>query len=75
MIARTDLFHSGRKHYEILQFDSCCELVDRFQLDVEYRGDKYTKEDSFKYRNHPVTMEEYEAIVNIIEIGESKDEN
>ena len=66
VVEATDLLHGGRKFYRIMQYDSCCWLVDWFRLYAEYNGSNYTSEDLFEYRDQPVTMEEFEEIVDSI---------
>lgn len=64
VIERTDLTHGGRKYYWIMEFDSCCCVIDRFSLHVSYEGTGYSEEDVFMYRNREISMEEFEKIVN-----------
>ena len=67
VIERTDLTHGGRKYYEIMQYDSCCCMVNRFSLYVEYGGANYTENDVFEYNNHEISMAEFESILNSIQ--------
>ncbi|MCH5344301.1 MAG: hypothetical protein J1E64_09690 [Acetatifactor sp.] len=62
VIARTDTTHVGREVYDIMEFDSCCCLIDRFVLSTFYEGDTYTEDDEFSYRGQDITMEEFEKI-------------
>lgn len=55
--------HVGRKYYFIKQYDACGCLVDFYRLSASYDGKShYSAEDEFKYREQPVTMEEFEEI-------------
>ena len=67
VIERTDLGHVGRKYYQIMEFDSCCCLIDRFLLSASYEGTSYTEEDEFRYRDHEISMGEFEKIVDSIQ--------
>ena len=63
VIVSEDVSHGERKCYFVRQYDSCGCLVDFFRLGAFYKGkDKYSAEDEFKYREQPVTMEEFEEI-------------
>ena len=62
VIKRGDFIHVGREYYRIMTFDSCCCLVDWFNLRASFEGDTYTEEDEFEYRDHDISMEEYEEI-------------
>ena len=63
VIERTDLLHGGRKVYEIMEYDSCCCLIDYFTLSAVYEGeDHYSVEDNFWYRKRKILMEEFEVI-------------
>lgn len=62
VIERTDLTHAGRQYYWIMTFDSCCCPVDWFNLHASFEGDTYSEEDEFEYRDHDISMEEYEEI-------------
>ena len=67
VIARIDLTHTGRRIYEIMEFDPCCCLIDWFILSAFYEeGDTYTENDEFRYRWQDITMEEFEEIENNI---------
>lgn len=67
VIARTDLTHGGREYYRIMQYDACGCLVDWFQLSASYEGgSSYSSEDTFKYREREITMEEFETMANSI---------
>ena len=74
VIERTDLTHGGRKYYEIMQYDSCGCLVERFSLYAEYEGDRYRASDRFEYNNQKITMQEFEAMVDKIEFVDSDTE-
>lgn len=67
VIERTDLTHGGRQYYEIMQYDACGCLVERFGLLASFEGDHYTESDRFKYNGEVITMEEFEAMVDSIE--------
>lgn len=67
IIERTDLLHGGRKFYEIMQYDACCCMVNRFTLYVEYAGTNYTENDVFEYNYQEISMTEFEAILNRIQ--------
>ena len=58
VIARTDLTHVGREYYWIMTFDSCCCMIDWFNLHTSFEGDTYTEEDEFEYRDRDISMEE-----------------
>lgn len=66
VIERTDLTHGGRKYYEVMQYDSCGCLIQRFQVYAEYEGDTYTEDSLFEYNRKEISMQEFEAIVNSI---------
>ena len=66
VIAKTDLGHVGRQIYRIMKYDSCCCLVDWFTLAAGYEGNYYSAEDKFWYREHEISMEEFEAMVDSI---------
>ena len=74
VIERTDLTHGGRKYYEIMQYDSCGCLVERFSLYAEYEGERYRASDRFEYNNQKITMQEFEAMVDKIEFVDSDTE-
>lgn len=67
VIERGDFLHANRKYYWIMTYDSCGCLIDYFCLATTYKGDQYTKEDEFFYRNENITMEEFEALRNRIQ--------
>lgn len=67
VIVRTDLTHGGRQFYTVLKLDSCCCLIDWYQLSAEYEGSNYSAEDTFMYRNHEISMEEFESILSSIQ--------
>ncbi len=62
VIARTDLTHAGRQYYRIIIYDSCCCIIDWFELATGFEGDRYFAEDEFHYRGRKISMEEFEAI-------------
>lgn len=62
VIEREDFLHVGREYHRIMTFDSCCCLVDWFNLDASFKGDTYTEEDEFEYRDRDISMEEFEEI-------------
>ncbi len=66
VIARTDLTHVGRNIYHITQYDSCCCIIDWFTLSAGFEGSSYTAEDEFYYRGREISMEEFEAIRDMI---------
>lgn len=66
VIERTDLLHSGRQCYQIIEYDSCCCVVDQFSLCTYFEGHHYTEGDEFKYRDREITMEEFEELVGSI---------
>ena len=67
VIKRGDFIHVGREYYRIMTFDSCCCLVDWFNLRASFEGDTYTEEDEFEYRDHDISMEEFEKIRDSIQ--------
>lgn len=67
VIERTDLTHTGRKYYWVMEFDACCCLVDWFNLHASYDGQKYSEEDEFMYREREISMEEFEKIRDSIQ--------
>lgn len=63
VVVSADVSHVGRKYYFIKQYDACGCLVDFYRLSASYDGKShYSAEDEFKYREQPVTMEEFEEI-------------
>ena len=66
VVARTDLTHGGRLSYRIMEFDPCGCLIDWFHLYADFEGARYSEEDKFTYRNHEISMEEFEEIMNSI---------
>lgn len=66
VVARTDLTHGGRQYYWVMTFDGCGCLTDWFRLSVGYEGADYGAGDSFEYRGRAISMEEFEAIRDII---------
>ncbi len=66
VIARTDLTHAGRNIYRIMQYDSCCCIIDWFTLSAGFEGGSYAAEDEFYYRGREISMEEFEAIRDMI---------
>ena len=67
VIKRADFLYVGRENYEIMQYDSCCCLIDWFRLYTEYEGADYSKHDRFEYRNEEISMEQYEEIKSDID--------
>lgn len=68
VIARTDLGHIEREYYRIMEFDSCCCLIDWFVLSASYEGTTYTEEDEFSYRDREISMYEFEELLNSIQL-------
>ncbi|MCM1124049.1 MAG: hypothetical protein NC416_15820 [Eubacterium sp.] len=67
VVVNADVSHGGRKFYIVKQYDSCGCLVDFFRLSASYDGkNDYSAEDSFKYREQPISMEVFEEIRNCI---------
>lgn len=66
VVARTDLTHGGRLSYRIMEFDPCGCLIDWVHLYADFEGARYSEEDKFTYRNHEISMEEFEEIMNSI---------
>ncbi len=62
VIERTDILHVGRQIYRITQYDSCCCIIDWFELATGFEGDRYSAEDEFYYRGRKISMEEFEAV-------------
>ena len=62
VVARTDLTHGGRQYYWVMTYDGCDCLTDWFKLSVVYEGADYGVGDSFEYRDHAISMEEFETI-------------
>ena len=76
VIVRTDLLHAGRELYRIKQYDACGCLVDYYTFSASYEGENYTENDSFKYNDRMISMEEYNALVDSIQeyVNETKAE-
>jgi len=62
VIERTDILHVGRQIYRITKYDSCCCIIDWFELATGFEGDRYSAEDEFHYRGREISMEEFEAV-------------
>ncbi len=67
VVVETDLTHGGRIDYQVMTYDGCCCLVDWFRLSAVYEGENYGEGDRFEYRNHAISMEEFEAIRDSIQ--------
>lgn len=68
VIVRADVTHAGRKSYVIMEYDAD-NLLECARLYVEYKGAEYTSEDVFYYRDEKVSMEQFEEILNSIQVN------
>lgn len=64
-IVHSDTTHMGRQTYWLTKYDGEGNIVDEFQLGVEYwdsLDDKYDENSDFTYRDKKISMGEYEAL-------------
>lgn len=68
VIVRADYLYSGRNYYRILTYDACGCVIDNFKLSASYEGKDYTEDDKFEYREHEISLDEFETLVNSIQM-------
>lgn len=63
-----DICHGGRRCYDFYKYNGCHNIVDHFDLYVDWDddSDEYDENSEFIYRGQKITMEEYEKLLTDI---------